>query len=157
LHAVSTHRAFLHFWKELAPFILGDTERTSDHAVAAPHAATFFVDHGAFRSLAQSGHRTNGSAGGLGTIHAKAPHIFLALGKDDRVFVLRLARFSGDRVVVWKFVFVSARLLTLLAIDAERSVVQQSLAHRDVSWRLRCRAERTGGEEGGGARWAAAE
>src|SRR5689334_15793327 len=71
--------------------------------------------------------------------------------------MLGLARFSSDRVVVRKFVFVSARLLTLLAIDAERSVVQQSLAHRNVSWWLRGRAERTGVEEGGGARWAATE
>src|SRR5689334_5211373 len=59
LHAVRTHRALLHFGKQLAPFVLGNAKRTGDHAIAASHATAFFVNDGAFRGFPQGGYGTN--------------------------------------------------------------------------------------------------
>src|SRR5678815_2106516 len=87
LHAVGAHSALLHFRKQLAPFVFRNTEGAGSHTVAASHAARFFVDHGAFGSFAKSGDRTYGSAGGIGAVHAEAPHVFFALGENNGVFV----------------------------------------------------------------------
>ena len=108
--AVGAHGAFLHFGKQLAPFVLGNAEGASSHAIATSHATRFFINDGALRRFAKSGNGTYGSTRGIGAIHAKTPHVLFALGEYNRIFVFGLAIFGGDRVVVGEFIFVGARL-----------------------------------------------
>src|SRR5579872_158489 len=134
--AIRTHSALPYLREQLAPFIFGDTERTGQHAVAAPHAAAFVINHRPGGRLAKSCHGASRSASRILAIHTQAPHELIAFGEDGGVFVIRLLLFGRDGVVVGQFVFSGAGDLTLLATDTHGRVIEQSLTHGNFSWLL---------------------
>ena len=94
--AIGTHDALLNLGKNLAPLVFGDAEGAGDHAVAAAHATTFFVNDGAGRGLVQSTDGTNGGACRIFTVHAHPAHELIVLGEDRCEFVVRGYLLSGD-------------------------------------------------------------
>ena len=83
----------------------------------------------------------------LGAIHAQPPHVLVVLVQNNRELVFGLPVFGRYRIVVAELVFLSARRFALFAIDAERGVVQQSLAHQRISKPLRDRTSASAASE----------
>src|ERR1039457_4358181 len=137
--AVGAHDAFADSRIQRLPFILGLAERASHHAVAAANALPDVVHDWAFGGLMESTHGADRRARGLLAMHAEAAHEFVVFGENDRVFVCRLHRLRGYRVVVGQFVLLRAGTLALLAADAHGGVIQNGLTHEVISRPLRNR------------------
>src|ERR1043165_1645327 len=110
-HALAAHRALADARIERIPLVLGNVERTRNHAVAAAHALRGVVYYRAFGRLLQGGHGTDGRATGVFAVHAQPPHELFTLRADVGELVRRLEFFGGNFVVVGKFVLLGASLL----------------------------------------------
>src|SRR5207244_351712 len=129
--AVGAHDALAHARDRLRPLVLRHAERTRHHAVAAAHALVGVVRDRTFLMLDERADGADRDAGRIEAVHAELAHVLLAaVGVGDvGELVIRGALLLADGVGVGVLVLLGARLLALLAVDAERGVVEDRFGH----------------------------